>query len=182
VPGHLTGRAPALVRRSRAASRALVSLAVAGAAFAVLAFGRPPERASATSRRADVRVPQPVEELTVTVSADHDMVPARGTLRITVTVRNAGKTARTLGFTSGCATDYELVDAGGQVAASSDQMCAQAITSRTLAAGGSFSDVHVHVRGLAGVPVLAAGTYTLRAVLLLATGPVRSAGTPVTFQ
>ena len=117
--------------------------------------------------------------ITATVSTDRESVAQGATVRITVTVKNTGAAAQTLSFTSGCLTDYEIVDAAGTVSATSERMCSQVLTSRTLAAGEAFSDVHVLVRGMAGMP--APGTYTLRGVVLLADGALRSPTIPIAF-
>ena len=146
---------------------------------------RPAEPArSPVAVGADATAPPPagaVEGLTVTVTTDRPSVPAGQRLRITITVRNTGGERRTLDFTSGCTTDYEFLDAeADRVVASSLQMCTQALGQRTLAAGESFTDTHVWVRGLLGMPELPAGRYRVRGVLLATNAPLRSPPVPVT--
>ncbi|MEP6836362.1 MAG: BsuPI-related putative proteinase inhibitor [Gemmatimonas sp.] len=127
-------------------------------------------------------MPPSQANLAIAVTVDHDTVAAGAPLRITVTVRNGAPSPRTLSFTSGCATDYELLDAAGTVTATSDQMCAQVITNRTLAASDTLAEVHVLLRGRPGMPVVPPGAYRLRGVLLLAGTPVRSPAIPVQFR
>ena len=120
-------------------------------------------------------------ELTVTAVTDRSSVAAGQTLRITVTVTNRSVASRTLRFSSGCQTDYEFLDARGEVAATSRQMCLQALTQRTLEPGESFSDAHTWSRGSIDSPQLAPGDYQLRAVLLAIQDTVRSATVPITI-
>lgn len=123
---------------------------------------------------------QPAAGLQVTVTLSPDTVREGETLRIAVTVANRGAAARSVEATSACFTDYEILDAGGAVAATSDQMCAAVMSQRTLAAGESFTDSHSWVRGMRGMPVLPPGRYEARGVLLATDGPVRSEGVPFT--
>lgn len=107
--------------------------------------------------------------LTVAVSTDKSSVPAGGRLSIQVKVTNTGSAPVDLQFTSGCQTDYELLDAAGKEIGSSMQMCTQSLTSRALAPGASFTDSHVWIRGMLGMPQPPAGSMRVRGVLL-ATG------------
>lgn len=117
--------------------------------------------------------------LVVTTATDRSSVAAGQQLQITVTVTNTSSASRTLQFSSGCLTDYEFLDATGKVVATSQQMCLQALTQRTLSAGGSFVDTHTWLRGSLGAPQLGAGTYQLRAVLLATRDTVRSQQIPI---
>jgi hypothetical protein len=128
----------------------------------------------ATARQPSTTVTSTASPLEVTVSAEPARVPAGGRLRIVVTVRNRSTAPITLEFTSGCQTDYEFVDASGATVASSGQMCTQAMGSRTLAAGESFSDTHVWIRGLAGMPQVPGTELRVRGVLLASGGELRS--------
>jgi hypothetical protein len=122
------------------------------------------------------------EALSVSVATNSASVGAGEQLVITVTTRNTGSSARTLEFATGCHTDYEFVDGSGQVVSSSEQMCTQALTSRTLAAGESFSDVHRYTRGMAGMPPVPSGRYGVRGVLLLRGGSLRSSTVAVELR
>ena len=116
------------------------------------------------------------------VAVDPSLVDADGRLRITVTATNTTSAARTLRFSSGCTTDYELLDASDAVVGESGQMCAQALTQETLGAGESLTRTHVLVRGMRGMPPTAAGVYRVRGVLLTMGEPVRSEPVAVTFR
>jgi hypothetical protein len=122
--------------------------------------------------------------LAVAVSAEPTTLGPAGRLTVKVAITNTGKTAATLSFSSGCHTDYELLDASGAVVGESFQMCTQAMTQRTLAPGASFTDTHVWIRGMAGQPKLAAGSVVrVRGVLLTQGAQVRSPNTvTVTLQ
>jgi hypothetical protein len=118
--------------------------------------------------------------LVVTATTDRSTVAVGQSLQITVTVTNTSAASRTLQFSSGCLTDFEFLDAGGKVAGTSQQTCLQALTQRTLPAGGSLTDSHTWTRGSLGTPPLAPGTYQLRGVLLATRDTVRSQPVPVT--
>ena len=120
--------------------------------------------------------------VTVRVAVDPATVAPDGRLTITVTATNATNAPRTLEFSSGCTTDYELLDATGAVVTESGQMCTQALTQQTLAPGASLEGTHVLVRGMRGMPALPAGAYQVRGVLLTMGDPVRSAPVPVTLR
>ena len=124
----------------------------------------------------------PAGPIAVRVAVDPSVVPADGSMRITVTATNATSAARTLQFSSGCTTDYELLDPGGAVVAESGQMCTQALTQETLAPGQALTGTHVLARGVRGMPPTSPGTYRVRGVLLTMDGPVRSEPVAVTFR
>lgn len=113
--------------------------------------------------------------LTVTASTDRSTVRPGEQLQITVKVVNDSSSSRTLRFSSGCQTDFEFLDAGGKVVRSSQQLCLQALTQRTLAPGDSFSDVHAWTRGPLDPPQLTPGSYQVRGVLLATQDTARSA-------
>jgi hypothetical protein len=117
--------------------------------------------------------------LVVTATTDRSAVATGQSLQITITVANTSGTSRTLQFSSGCLTDYEFLDAGGKVVGTSQQLCLQALTQRTLPAGENFTDSHMWIRGPLGTPQLAPGTYQLRGVLLATRDTVRSQPVPI---
>jgi hypothetical protein len=119
-------------------------------------------------------------ELAVVVVADRSTVAAGQDLQITVTVVNNASSARTLEFSSGCLTDFELLDSGGQLVGTSRQVCLQVLTQKTLQASGSFSTSHTLTRGPLGFPQLAPGSYQLRGVLLTSPTAIRSPSIPIT--
>jgi len=119
-------------------------------------------------------------DLTVTATTDRSSVGPGEQLHITVEVANNSTSSRELRFATGCQTDFEFVDANGNVVRTSQQGCFQSLTQRTLAAGESFSRQHTWTRGAADPPQLVRGTYQLRGVLLTMGNPVRSA--PVTVS
>ena len=121
----------------------------------------------------------PAAPIAVRVLLEPSLVPAGGTVRITVTATNTSGAARTLQFSSGCTTDYELLDTSGRVVAGGDQMCAQALTQETLGPGESLTGTHVLARGM---PPIAPGVYRVRGVLLTMDAPVRSEPVAVTFR
>lgn len=118
-------------------------------------------------------------ELRVAVATDLSSVPAGQQLRITITVSNQSASTRTVGFSSGCQTDYEFLDSRGRVAATSQQMCAQARTQRTLPAGGGFTDVHIWARQPLEPNQLMPGEYQLRGLLLAIGSTIRSTPVPI---
>lgn len=118
-------------------------------------------------------------ELVVTTTADRSSVPAGQKLQITVTVTNTSTSSRTLQFSSGCLTDYEFLDSAGKVVATSQQLCMQVLTQKTLAAGGAFTDVHTWTRGPLEPSQLAPGNYQLRGVLLATRDTTRSQPVPI---
>jgi len=118
-------------------------------------------------------------ELVVTTTADRSSVPAGQHLQITITVTNTSTSSRTLQFSSGCTTDYEFLDAQGKVVGTSQQACLQALTQKTLASGGAFTDVHTWTRGPLEPSQLAPGNYQVRGVLLATRDTVRSQPVPV---
>jgi len=124
----------------------------------------------------------PAAPIVVRVALEPSVVAADGRLRITVTATNTTSAERTLRFTSGCTTDWELLDASGAVVTTSMQMCAQAMTQETLAPGASLTGTHVLVRGMLGTAPVPAGVHRVRGVLLTADEPVRSEPVAVTFR
>ena len=106
-------------------------------------------------------VPRGAAELSVAVAADRSEVPNGTSLRITVTVTNAGSAACTIAFATACRTDFELRDASGALVASADRMCAQMLTEATLAPGQSFAETHAWTRDGAE-----AGDYVLCGIVL----------------
>lgn len=121
-------------------------------------------------------------DLLVATSTDKSTVGSGQSLTITITVTNKMSASRTLQFASGCQTDFEFLDSRGDVAAKSQQMCTQALTQRTLAAGGSFVDTHVWSRAPLEPNQLVPGTYRLRGVLLATRDTVRSAPVDVVVR
>jgi hypothetical protein len=122
--------------------------------------------------------------LRVEVSTDQATVGPTGRLTVKVTTTNTGKAPANLSFSSGCQTDYELLDSSGAVIGESLQMCTQSLTQRTLAPGASFTDAHVWIRNMAGQPKLPAGSVVrFRGVLLTqGTGQRSSNMAAVTLQ
>jgi hypothetical protein len=136
------------------------------------------------SRSSGADVTETSSALTVEVSTDQATLGAAGRLTIKVTTTNTGRTSATLHFSSGCQTDYQLLDPSGAVVGESLQMCTQALTQRTLAPGASFTDTHVWIRGMAGQPKLPAGSVVqVRGILLTQGAEQRSRNTvAVTLQ
>ena len=118
-------------------------------------------------------------DIQVVVATDLPSVPAGQQLRITVTVSNQTISARTLEFSSSCQTNYEFLDSRGEVAATSQRMCMQARTQRTLPAGGGFTDVHTWARRPLEPNQLKPGAYKLRGVLLATGDTIRSSPVPI---
>lgn len=112
-------------------------------------------------------------DLVVNIETDRTSVAIGETARFTVTVTNNGSSSRTIDFSTTCQTDFEILDAAGNVATTSMQVCGQALTQRTLAAGASFSETHDWRRGALGQPALS-GSYQVRGVLLRTGAPIRS--------
>ena len=128
------------------------------------------------------RVTEPAAPIAVRVAVDPSLVAANGSVRITVTATNTTGAARTLQFSSGCTTDFELLDASCAVAWRSAQMCTQALTEETLGAGESLTGRHVLERDAPGTMSIAPGVYRVRGVLLTMGDPVRSEPVAVTFR
>lgn len=158
-------------------SRLLVLLLAVAACRGAEPVPSPPDDA-APSGSPTVRE-SPAAPIAVRVLLEPSLVPADGALRITVTATNTTSAARTLEFSSGCTTDYELLAASGAVVAESGQMCTQALTQETLGAGESLTGRHVLQRGM---PPIAPGVYRVRGVLLTMGEPVRSEPVAVTFR
>jgi hypothetical protein len=118
---------------------------------------------------------------TVAVSVDSTSLSPGGRLRITVKVTNSSDAPLRLEFSTGCQTDFELLDAQGAVVGESGQMCTEALTRRVLAPRESFTDTHIWVRGLRGSPQPPPGSTSvgIRGVLL-ATGVRAAASNTVT--
>lgn len=119
--------------------------------------------------------------VTVSTTIDRSSVPPGQALQITVIVTNTSSSSRTFQFSSGCQTDFEFLDAQGKVVRSSHQICTQALTHRTLAAGDAFSDSHTWTRGPLDPPELAPGSYRVRGVLLATGDTTRSVGVAVSI-
>lgn len=98
------------------------------------------------------------------------------TATITVRVTNTSPAPKTLEFPSSCQTSYEFLDGAGKVVGAAMEMCAQVLTSRTLAGGESFTDDHSWGRRPIDTPQLAPGTYRVRGILL-AKGETARSGT-----
>ncbi|HEX6631002.1 MAG TPA: BsuPI-related putative proteinase inhibitor [Gemmatimonadaceae bacterium] len=128
---------------------------------------------SGTPANADMNATQP-SDVVVRVAASQPTVGPAESVRITVTVTNTGDERRVIEATSSCFTDYELLDARGDVVTSSMQLCAAVMSRRELAPGGSFSETHVWTRGQRGMPEVPAGRYRLRGLLLARAGTVTS--------
>ncbi|HEU4631514.1 MAG TPA: BsuPI-related putative proteinase inhibitor [Gemmatimonadaceae bacterium] len=120
-----------------------------------------------------VDVSQPAD-VAVRVDASPAAVAPSGSLHIVVTVTNTDDERHVIEASSGCFTDFELLDARGDVVTRSLQLCPAMMASRTLDPGESFSETHVWKRGLRGMPELPAGTYRVRGILLARTSPVAS--------
>lgn len=114
-------------------------------------------------------------DLAVTATTDRSSVRPGEQLQITVDVTNNASSSRDLRFASGCQTDFEFLDAQGKVVRSSQQMCTQSLTQRTLVAGESFRGIHTWTRGPMDPPQLVPGSYQVRGVLLTVGEAVRSA-------
>ena len=130
-----------------------------------------------TTRDSAGTVTNDASALVVEVAADPSSVPLRGRLRITVTVTNKSRAPVSLEFSSGCQTDYELLDASGALLGASGEMCTQATGRRTLAPGESFSDSHTWIRGLPGMPQASGTRMLVRGVLLAVGKEIRSEST-----
>ena len=161
-------------------------LAVAALATVAACGGGEPVSSSPANEGAPPGSPNvsesPAAPIVVRAAVDPSVVAADGRLRITVTATNTTSAARTLRFSSGCTTDYELLDASGAVVGESGQMCTQALTQETLGAGETLTGTHVLVRGMRGMPPTAPGVYGVRGVLLTMDGAVRSEPVAVTFR
>lgn len=153
------------------------SYAAAIAVFATAAGCNGGSRPEAGTNEPTTTLTTAASPLDVTVTAEPSSVPAGGRLRITVIARNTSSAAIALEFTSGCQTDYELLDAAGTLVGASGEMCTQATTRRTLAAGESFNDVHVWIRGLAGMPQVPGSELQVRGMLLATGNEIRSGRT-----
>lgn len=119
--------------------------------------------------------------LRVAVTLEPSTVRAGESMLVTVTVSNAGTEARTLESTSGCFTDYEVLDAGGTVIATSGQSCTAQMARRELAPGASFSEQQRWVRDLAGMPRLPVGALQVRGLLLAGPDTLRSSPVSLTI-
>ena len=122
---------------------------------------------------ADVGDTQP-SDVVVRVAASQPTVGPTETVRITVTVTNTDDARRVIEASSGCFTDFELLDGSGNVVTRSLQVCPAVMARRELAPGESFSETHVWRRGMRGMPVVPAGSYQLRGMLLARTNTVTS--------
>lgn len=121
------------------------------------------------------------EGLAVAVKVEPATLAAGEMANITVTVSNTSNDARRLQFTSSCVTTFEVVDGDGRVVARGAEMCAQVMTTRTIAAGGSFSDTHEWGRRALDLPQVGPGRYQVRGVLLATGDTIRSQPTPVSL-
>ena len=112
----------------------------------------------------------------VTIETDSLSVGPGSHLAVSVKVVNTGRTPIVLYFSSGCQTDYEIQDAQGTRIGRSGMMCTEALTQRALEPGASFTNTHIWVRGMRGVPQPPAGAETMRirGVLLGTSGEVIS--------
>lgn len=133
---------------------------------------------SGTGANADVDASQP-SGVVVRVAASQPSIGPAESVRITVTVTNAGSERRVIEATSSCFTDYQLLDERGAVVASSMQMCAAVMSRHELAPGGSFSEEHVWTRGERGMPQVPPGRYQLRGLLLARADTVTSDAVPL---
>lgn len=124
-------------------------------------------------------VPATSEALEVTIAPAATQVAAGAPLALTVTVRNRGQATATIPLTSGCATDFEVLDGSDAVVAESGQMCTQVMGQRTLAPGESFVDRFSWAPGTPGMAAVPPGRYRLRGVLLRQGAPLRSAPVPL---
>lgn len=104
--------------------------------------------------------------LAVSITSSAATVRPGDSLRIIVTVENTGRERRTVEATSGCFTDYELLDPSGQLVARSGQMCTAVMSRRELAPGEELSESFVWIPGGRGMPAVAPGSYHLRGLLL----------------
>ena len=143
---------------------------VAAIALVVASCNGGSQPAATATQQPEGSVSRSASGLTVAVATDQRSVAPAGRLRIQVTVTNRGSAPIDLKFTSGCQTDYELLDAEGKVIGSSMQMCTQSLGNRTLAPGASFTDTHVWIRGMAGMPQPPAGSSMRVRGILLADG------------
>jgi hypothetical protein len=141
------------------------------AATAALAAACTSQSSSPTA--ADVGDGQP-SDVVVRVAASQPTVGPAEAVRITVTVTNTDDERHVIEASSGCFTDFELLDASGNVVTTSLQVCPAMMARRELGPGESFSETHVWRRGLRGMPTVPAGTYQLRGMLLARTSTVTS--------
>jgi len=162
-------------------SRLLVALLATAACRGAEPVPSPSDDAGAPSGSPNVSE-SPAAPIAVRVLLEPSLVPADGALRITVVARNTSNAARTLRFSSGCTTDWELLDTSGAVVAESGQMCTQALREETLGPGESLTGTHLLVRGMRGTAPSMPGTYRVRGVLLTMDAPMRSAPVAVTFR
>lgn len=128
-----------------------------------------------STRAAAAAIARPI----VTVSTDSGAVGPGGHLAISVKVVNSGSTPIVLQFNSGCQTDFEILSADGARMGRSGMMCTEALTQRALDPGASFTNTHIWVRGMRGVPQPPerATAFRIRGVLLAASGEILSSNT-----
>jgi hypothetical protein len=98
-----------------------------GLVFALVAMAYVPFGASANHNNG----------LTIKVETDQETYQAEESVEITISAKNTSSRARTLHFNSGCQTAYLIANSRGRVVYDSldDQICTQALTSVTIAAG-----------------------------------------------
>ena len=118
-------------------------------------------------------------DLVVAVEISAAEVRPGDRLRIVVHVRNRAGHPRAVATTTGCLTDYEIVDSTGTVVAESGQMCTEALASHVIPARGTIDDAHNWIIGLRGMPSVPPGAYGLRGVLLARSGRVQSPTVPI---
>jgi hypothetical protein len=141
---------------------------------AALALGVAGTFRCSSLKPSDDSVGGPGGEVVVEVRVTPTTIRPGEAATITVRVTNASAAARILEFPNSCQTSYEFLDGADKVVGSAMEMCAQVLTSRTLAPGESFADDHSWGRRPIDVPQLAPGTYRVRGILLAKGGTVRS--------
>jgi Intracellular proteinase inhibitor len=131
-----------------------------------------------TSSSTSVAAPT-AEAASVTIATDSSSVGPGSHLAVSVKVVNTGRTPLVLHFSSGCQTDFEIQDAQGNPIGRSGMMCTEALTQRALEPGASFTNTHIWVRGMRGVPQAPAGAEAvrIRGVLLATSGEIVSRNT-----
>jgi|GEM_PF-3745281 len=120
-------------------------------------------------------------EVTISTSTT-EPIRVGETLNITVTTTNTGSEPRTVEATSGCFTDYEILDASGNVVGRSGQMCSAVMSSRALDAGEALSESFAWIVGGRGTTPVQPGQYQLRGVLLQPGDTLRSQPVPVVVE
>lgn len=101
-------------------------------------------------------------------------------LDVVVIARNTSGATRTVQAGSSCFTEAEVLGAHDRVLAAGGRMCAQRVTTRTLAPGEAIEERITVELGTSTTPLLPPGRHRVRGVLVLLDGS--HAGPPVPFE